>query len=134
MSSFNIYTDGSCRNTKGGWSVYVKENNISICGSEENTTNNSMELKAIYAALEYIVYSHARNCEITIHTDSQYCIGVITQNYTLLKHEQLINQLKRCIAGLKEKRNVNISFNKVKGHNHLPENELCDFLAKQMSE
>ena len=46
-----IYTDGACSGNpgKGGWAAIILDNNSnqsSISGSENNTTNNRMELLA----------------------------------------------------------------------------------------
>ena len=50
----NIYTDGACSGNPGpgGWGVYIDiDGEIKeISGSEDNTTNNRMELKAVIEA------------------------------------------------------------------------------------
>ena len=66
------YTDGACSGNPGpgGWGVilswdgHVKE----LCGGEELTTNNRMELMAAIVALETL----KRPCDVDVHTDSQY--------------------------------------------------------------
>ena len=63
--SLNIYTDGGCdvqTTKKGGWGVIVYlagdissgRDVTSGCGGEKNTTNNRMELLALYKALKWI--------------------------------------------------------------------------------
>ena len=52
-----IYTDGACSGNpgKGGWAAIILGNNSnlsSISGSENNTTNNRMELLAPIMALK----------------------------------------------------------------------------------
>ena len=52
-----IYTDGACSGNpgKGGWAAIILDNNSnqsSISGSENNTTNNRMELLAPIMALK----------------------------------------------------------------------------------
>ena len=72
------HTDGACSGNPGpgGWGVilewdgHVKE----LCGGEELTTNNRMELMAAIMALE----SLKRSCEIEVHTDSQYLRDGVT--------------------------------------------------------
>ena len=74
-----IYTDGACSGNpgKGGWAAIILDNNFnqsSISGSENNTTNNRMELLAPIMALKKI----KRKSEITILTDSKYVKDGIT--------------------------------------------------------
>ena len=52
-----IYTDGACSGNpgKGGWAAIILDsdsNQSSISGSENNTTNNRMELMAPILALK----------------------------------------------------------------------------------
>ena len=58
--NFIIYTDGACLGNPGpgGWAaIIINENNEKkeISGSEENTTNNRMELQACINALNFTV-------------------------------------------------------------------------------
>ena len=74
-----IYTDGACSGNpgKGGWAAIILDNDdnqSSISGSEDNTTNNRMELMAPIMALKKIRISS----EITIYTDSKYVKDGIT--------------------------------------------------------
>ena len=74
-----IYTDGACSGNpgKGGWAAIILDkdlNQSSISGSENNTTNNRMELMAPIMALKRI----KRKSEITIYTDSKYVKDGIT--------------------------------------------------------
>lgn len=72
----HIYTDGSCKGNpgSGGWSAIImnqQEDKIIdvLSGTEQNTTNNRMELTAIIKAIEYV----NRQPELaTIYTDSAY--------------------------------------------------------------
>ena len=52
-----IYTDGACSGNpgKGGWAAIILDSDLtqsSISGSENNTTNNRMELMAPIMALK----------------------------------------------------------------------------------
>ena len=53
-----IFTDGACSGNpgNGGWGAYIEidEKKIELSGSENNTTNNRMELKAVISALAYL--------------------------------------------------------------------------------
>ena len=74
-----IYTDGACSGNpgKGGWAAIILDNNSnlsSISGSENNTTNNRMELLAAIIALQKI----KKKSDITIFTDSKYVKDGIT--------------------------------------------------------
>ena len=73
-----IYTDGACSGNpgKGGWAAIILDdsNQLSISGSENNTTNNRMELMAPIMALKKI----RKKSEITIFTDSKYVKDGIT--------------------------------------------------------
>ena len=76
---YKIYTDGACSGNpgKGGWAAIILDNNSnlsSISGSENNTTNNRMELLAPIIALKKI----KRKSDITIFTDSKYVKDGIT--------------------------------------------------------
>ena len=76
---FKIYTDGACSGNpgKGGWAAIIIEgkNQLNISGSENNTTNNRMELMAPIMALKKI----KSKSEITIYTDSRYVKDGITE-------------------------------------------------------
>ena len=76
---FKIYTDGACSGNpgKGGWAAIIieGENQSNISGSENNTTNNRMELMAPIMALKKI----KSKSEITIYTDSKYVKDGMTE-------------------------------------------------------
>ena len=73
-----IYTDGSCIGNpgKGGWAAIIinDKKKIEMKGSQENTTNNQMELLAPIKALSKI----PRDSKIQIFTDSKYVKSGIT--------------------------------------------------------
>jgi len=75
---FKIYTDGACSGNpgKGGWAAIIlnDKSQINISGSENNTTNNRMELMAPIMALKKI----KKKSEIIIYTDSKYVKNGIT--------------------------------------------------------
>ena len=75
---FKIYTDGACSGNpgKGGWAAIIlnDSNQSNVSGSENNTTNNRMELMAPIMALKKI----KKRSEITIFTDSKYVKDGIT--------------------------------------------------------
>ena len=67
-----IYTDGACSGNPGpgGWGFVIIDgkNTKSSSGSEDDTTNNRMELTAAIKAIESI----DKNESIILHTDSTY--------------------------------------------------------------
>ena len=80
MSKYHIYTDGSARFNPGpgGWGMIVmNEENSEIIflesSSEDNVTNNRMELKAMICALGY-AESHPSD-QFIIFSDSAYVVN-----------------------------------------------------------
>lgn len=67
-----IYTDGACKGNPGvgGWGAWLKynEQEKSLFGGEENTTNNRMEMTAVIRALEAL----KRPSMVKVYTDSVY--------------------------------------------------------------
>jgi ribonuclease HI len=74
-----IYTDGACRGNPGpgGWGAILihAQRELELCGGEELTTNNRMELTAAAEALLAL----KRPCRVELHTDSQYVRQGITE-------------------------------------------------------
>jgi len=75
-----IYIDGSCRPSSklGGYAVLIiddKGQQKIISGTQENVTNNIMELRALIEALKYIKeHKLDQQKEIEIFSDSQYVV------------------------------------------------------------
>ena len=74
-----MYTDGACSGNpgNGGWGAYIEidDKKIELSGSENNTTNNRMELKAVIYALDYLNEKR----DIIIFTDSKYVMQGIQE-------------------------------------------------------
>lgn len=74
-----IYTDGACLENPGhgGWGAILiyKEHQKEISGSEKESTNNRMELRAVIEALKTL----KKSAETTIYTDSTYVKDGITK-------------------------------------------------------
>lgn len=76
----DIYTDGSCIGNPGpgGWAFILlyDGSEVSLSGSEKDTTNNRMEMMAILKALEYLKEKSGISHEdlvthkITLYSDS----------------------------------------------------------------
>jgi len=81
---YTLYTDGSCSNSEGGWASIILDKNeqqFTISGKEENTTNNRMEMTAIIEGLNWIYTSvdqkYRKYITITLFSDSIYCVNTI---------------------------------------------------------
>ncbi|MBS8122393.1 ribonuclease H [Candidatus Vampirococcus lugosii] len=143
MDIIKIYTDGSCLGNPGpgGYAsiLIFGENTKKIFGSQENTTNNRMELLAVIKALSQI---KKRKIPIEINVDSKYvCDGVekylqIWENngWKLSNKQTVKNQDLWKELSLLLKKFTSIKRNWVKAHNNNPMNELVDKLARKEAE
>ncbi|MDC0477125.1 ribonuclease HI [Pelagibacteraceae bacterium] len=134
---YTIYTDGACSGNPGpgGWGAVIFDNKNkqkNISGSEENTTNNRMELSAAIMALEEV----NTNSEITIYTDSTYVKNGITEWVLKWKENGWKNSNKEPVKNkdlwekldnLCEQNTINWKW--VKGHASNKYNNLADELA-----
>jgi ribonuclease HI len=124
----NIYTDGSCIGQKGGWAYIIindEENIISNSGRvPNNATNNRMELTACLKAIEKIIELKLNGKKITIFTDSQYVITVLSCKKQFTTNEDLITKI-RDILHL-----VDLQFKWVKAHSDNFFNESVDIMAR----
>lgn len=121
-----VYTDGSCSRRQGGWSaiITVSENEeISIFGKTEDTTNNRMELTAVLEALLYLD-RRGISTDVEIITDSQYVIGCATG------WKRNINNDLWDLYDIWSKRQKSVKFTWVKGHAGHKYNERADELAR----
>ena len=137
MKKVIIYTDGACSGNPGpgGWGALLmfEENKKEISGSNENTTNNIMELTAVIEALKLLKYE----CEVDLYSDSAYVVNAFlkgwiynweknnwkTANKEPVKNKELWEEL----YFLNQKHKIN--FIKVKGHSDNEFNNRCDYLA-----
>lgn len=135
MNEIAIYTDGSCivQEKVGGWSIVSKD--FEESGPMIGTTNNEMELYAIYKA----VRKYGEYDSITIYSDSQYAVNTLTtwaykwkangwRKKGGIKNLQLIQMIFEIVEN-----NDAIKFVHVKGHNGDPMNELADKLAREQA-
>ena len=135
---YKIYTDGACSGNPGpgGWAVIILVNNEikeMFFGSEENTTNNQMELLAPIKAIQ----KFKKKSEISIFTDSTYVRDGITvwikqwekngwktASKKPVKNKELWKKLKN----LSSKHSIKWIW--VKGHAQDKYNNLVDELAQ----
>ena len=77
MKQITITADGACSPNpgKGGWAAILRygEARKEISGSEENTTNNRMELRAIIEAFRLL----REPCRVLLRTDSKTALAWI---------------------------------------------------------
>lgn len=130
MSKLEIYTDGSCDNNSdtknGAWAFVILDDGeviVEKCGCATRTTNNKMELEAINAALSEL----PKNSVVTVHTDSQYCIGVLSKGWNATTNHDLIDVFCVIVGS----NNIQVDFEWVKGHNGDTWNEYVNKLAYQ---
>ena len=133
-----IHTDGACSGNPGpgGWGVVMDWNGTrkELCGGEQLTTNNRMELVAATEGLKALT----RACTVEMHVDSVYVKDGIgkwihgwkkngwkTAAKKPVKNVELWQELDAAIQ------RHNISWHWVKGHAGHPDNERADELARQ---
>lgn len=145
-----FYTDGACSVNEGagGW-CYVEvlqcdkgiKTNI-VTGNKEHTTNNEMELTAVYMAL---VKSLKEKVEkVTIYSDSAYVVNAIKKEWLLnwnkngwktktggtVKNKKIWEKMYKLLYVKKMK----VNMIHVKGHNGDLLNELADKNAVKAKE
>jgi ribonuclease HI len=136
-----LFTDGACKGNPGlgGWGVLINNSNnfIELKGTQQQTTNNRMELIAVIEGLKSI--KENENIEIT--TDSMYVKNGINEwinNWKRngwktaakkpVKNKDLWQELDELVQ------NYSINWKWVKGHSGHPGNERADQLANEAIE
>lgn len=136
--TIEIFTDGACKGNPGpgGWGAVLRcgVHEKELCGGEERTTNNRMELMAVIQALEAL----KRPGRVRITTDSQYVKNGVTQwmarwkrnGWLTASREPVKNRdlWERLDRALSEHR---VQWHWVKGHAGHAENERADRLANR---
>ncbi len=133
-----IWTDGACSGNPGpgGWGAILtfEGTERELCGGEDDTTNNRMELMAAISALETLT----RPCVIDVHTDSQYVRGGITGWLANWKKRGWLTADKKPVKNIELWKRLDeaqarhtVAWHWVKGHagNHM--NERADELARR---
>ena len=141
MKKINLYSDGSALGNPGpgGWGTILefKGNEKELCGGEEYTTNNRMELIGVIEGLKAL----KEPCDVHVTSDSSYVVKGI--------NEWLEGWEKRGwkTAGKKPVKNVElwkeylevskihkITATWVKGNAGHEHNERCDIIARSFAE
>ena len=137
LKKVNIYTDGACSGNPGpgGWAAILRYGKAEreICGGEEHTTNNRMELTAVIMALKAL----KEPCEVDLYSDSKYVVEAIEKGWVISWRKRgwkkadnkpaLNPDLWEELLDLLDIHEVNFVW--IKGHNEHPENERCDKMA-----
>lgn len=135
MDNIIIYTDGGCRGNPGlgAWAaILISEKHnlrLEIGESENDTTNNKMEMKAVIKALERLKNSH----NIKVYSDSAYLINGMNEwiyswqkNNWIKSDKKPVENKEYWIKLIKLSKKHNIEFIKVKGHSDNKENNRAD--------
>lgn len=122
-----LYTDGACKGNpgSGGWAAVIVENGAkrTVCGHEESSTNNRMEVLAAIRGLE----SLPELAQVTVVSDSSYLVNTMTKNWKRKRNLDLWGRLDD------EVRKRTVDWEWVKGHAGHPLNEEADALASKMA-
>lgn len=130
MGKIEFYTDGAYSpvRDKGGWAFICPQLKLRVCSTQDKTTNNRMELTAILAVLYFLYKSKLyKNNDITIYSDSMYCIGTLKCNWTVYTNKDVWDNVNYLYQ------KINPELQHVKGHNNNYYNELADQLAVNMT-
>lgn len=150
-----VYCDGACKGNgnhgDGGWGVYIRVTHnwlqdgkqdvfeYELCGGEEDTTNNKMELTALIEAARWIVLNHYGKEKVTFYIDSAYIVNCYQQEWwRKWLNNGWLNSKKEPVANKELWEKVIVIFQqptfhfvKVKGHSNNKGNEKADLLANQ---
>ena len=136
-------TDGACSGNPGpgGWGgliIFDDNSELEIGGSEQNTTNNRMELTAAIKTLEKLkTYQLKENFKL--RTDSKYVIEGYTKWIINWKKNGWKTSSGKPVQNadlwkeIDKLRLVNLSMEFVKGHSGDPFNERVDLIATNYS-
>lgn len=147
-----IFTDGACSENPGpgGWAAVfnTEKKCYTISGNELHTTNNRMELRAVVESLRKILSKRKNKSknQYDIFSDSAYVVNTINNNWLEkwkmngwkttkgrdVKNRELWEELNELIDNINRKR-IEVTFHKIKGHSGNMFNELVDKIAKEES-
>ncbi len=138
MKTVEAFTDGACSGNPGpgGWGALLRYNGNEreLCGGEEETTNNRMELLAAIEALSAL----KQPCHVQLTTDSTYVRDGITKWLQNWKKNGWKTAAKKPVKNQDlwmrlDEQTVRhrVEWRWVKGHSGHPENERADALANR---
>ncbi|MDC9700933.1 MAG: ribonuclease HI [Alphaproteobacteria bacterium] len=133
-----IFTDGACSGNPGpgGWGALLvtdKAERELKGGTQEQTTNNRMELIAVIESLEAL----KRTCHVDLFTDSKYVHDGISKWIKKWKKNGWKNSKKEAVLNTdlwirldKARSSHKVEWHWVKGHAAHPQNERAHELAQ----
>jgi ribonuclease HI len=124
--AIHVWTDGACSGNPGaaGLGVVILgdgDGQREISEYLGDATNNIAELTAILRGLQSV---SDRKRTVIVYSDSQYSIGLLTQNWKAKKNVELVEELRQLTRTF-----ADLRFVKVAGHAGIPLNERVDQLA-----
>jgi len=131
-----IYTDGACSGNPGpgGWGALLMWNGHEkeLCGGEDDTTNNRMEMMAVIKALGAL----KGRSTVELYTDSKYVMQGVTEWMAGWKAKGWKTASKKPVKNVDLWQEIDeavqahdVTFHWVKGHSGDPGNERADALA-----
>lgn len=144
VAKVKIYTDGACSGNPGpgGWAAVIVSSQTDlfrpvaseVCGGAVDTTNNRMELTAVIEGISMV----PAEAQIEVYSDSEYVVKGISRWIHTWKRNGWRSTAGKPVANkdLWEildmlRRNRNIVFIHVKGHNGDEYNERANILAQR---
>lgn len=128
MGLTHVWTDGAACGTPGpgGWAVLL--NGEIVSGQFPSTTNNAMELYAMYQAVDLCPNDQL----LVIHTDSKLAIGLVNHGWHTDKAP--LRGLVAMINDVARLKGIYLKFEKVKGHANDAGNIRVDKAARMQSQ
>jgi len=124
----HVWTDGACSGNPGpagsGTVVVMDGRKTEMSRWLGNETNNVAELVAIEVGLSALPRPIERT--VVVHSDSQYCIGVLAKNWKAKANGELIARIREQVGAIDR-----IVWHWVRGHEGVELNERCDELARR---
>ncbi len=136
MKKVYLFSDGSSLGNPGpgGYCAILryKSSEKIIKGSEPQTTNNRMELKAVIEGLKRL----KEPCEVIIYSDSNYVVKAINEwlEGWIKKDFKNVKNIDLWKEYIKVSEPHKIEAVWIRGHSGHKENELCDKIAKSEAE
>ena len=135
-----MYTDGAAKGNPGpgGYGVVLmtadRKHRKEFSDGFRLTTNNRMELLAVIVGLEAL---KKPGMQVRVYSDSKYVVDAVEKKWLFGWEKK--NFQKKANPDLWQRflkiyRQHRVSFQWVKGHANIPENERCDELAVAASE
>ncbi|MBO5239916.1 MAG: ribonuclease HI [Clostridia bacterium] len=133
-----LYTDGACSGNPGlgGYAgiLLYGEHKLEYSGSEEQTTNNRMEVMAVIVGLKRLKYP----CKVEVYSDSAYTVNAFKEGWIYAwkkggwkkadgKSVQNVDLWEELYSLTKTHE---VTFHKVAGHADNELNNRCDELAR----